>query len=30
MKIVRYLYQGKTAYGLLEGDMVFAMEGDLY
>ncbi|MDP3046068.1 MAG: fumarylacetoacetate hydrolase family protein [Chloroflexota bacterium] len=30
MKIVRYLYQGKTAYGLLESDTVFAMEGDLY
>ena len=30
MKIVRYLYQGRTAYGLLEGDTVFAMEGDLY
>ncbi len=30
MKIVRYLSKGKPAYGLLEGDTVFVMEGDLY
>jgi 2-keto-4-pentenoate hydratase/2-oxohepta-3-ene-1,7-dioic acid hydratase in catechol pathway len=30
VKIVRYLSQGKAAYGLLEGDTVFAMEGELY
>jgi 2-keto-4-pentenoate hydratase/2-oxohepta-3-ene-1,7-dioic acid hydratase in catechol pathway len=30
VNIVRYLTQGKAAYGLLEGDTVFAMEGDVY
>jgi 2-keto-4-pentenoate hydratase/2-oxohepta-3-ene-1,7-dioic acid hydratase in catechol pathway len=30
VEIVRYLHQGKTAYGILEGNTVFAMDGDLY
>jgi 2-keto-4-pentenoate hydratase/2-oxohepta-3-ene-1,7-dioic acid hydratase in catechol pathway len=30
VEIVRYLHQGKTAYGILEDNTVFAMDGDLY
>jgi 2-keto-4-pentenoate hydratase/2-oxohepta-3-ene-1,7-dioic acid hydratase in catechol pathway len=30
MHIVRYLFQGTAAHGLLEGDTVFDMEGDLF
>jgi 2-keto-4-pentenoate hydratase/2-oxohepta-3-ene-1,7-dioic acid hydratase in catechol pathway len=28
--IVRYLYRGRTAYGILDGNMVFGLEGDVY
>jgi len=30
MKIVRFQYRGITAYGLVEGETVYALEGELY
>ena len=30
MKIVRYQRNGSSAYGILENDYVYAIEGDVY